>query len=249
MAILVIQHSKVSDPGHLGTALRQHGQKVRTVRIDLGQPLPADLDDVHGVVSLGGPQSANDSDAWVAQELALLRDAHAAGIPILGICLGAQLLAKALGGTVSKLDKPEFGWVPVRTASIGVEDVLHAGIGWNQTVFQEHGEHVSALPEGATLVMQGQHCKVQAFRVGALSYGIQYHPEWTRETINGEIDSATDAELAAAGTTKAALRQATAEQYPAAERNATRVFDAVNLVLFPASRQQTGLVAPGWVHH
>ncbi|NBQ16345.1 MAG: hypothetical protein EBU31_17470, partial [Proteobacteria bacterium] len=87
------------------------------------------------------------------------------------------------------------------------------------------------------------------FRVGALSYGIQYHPEWTRETINGEIDSATDAELAAAGTTKAALRQATAEHYPAAERNATRVFDAVNLVLFPASRQQTGLVAPGWVHH
>ena len=70
MAILVIQHSKISDPGHLGTALRQHGQKVRTVRIDLGQPLPTDLDDVHGVVSLGGPQSANDSDAWVAQELA-----------------------------------------------------------------------------------------------------------------------------------------------------------------------------------
>ena len=102
MAILVIQHSKISDPGHLGTALRQHGQKVRTVRIDLGQPLPADLDDVHGVVSLGGPQSANGNDAWNAPELELMREAHARQVPVLGICLGAQMLAKALGGDLRR---------------------------------------------------------------------------------------------------------------------------------------------------
>jgi GMP synthase (glutamine-hydrolysing) len=249
MAILVIQHSKLSDAGHLGAALRTHGQKVRTVRIDQGQPLPPDLDDVHGVVSLGGPQSANDGDAWVAQEQSLLRDAHAAGIPVLGLCLGAQMLAKALGGEVARMPKPEIGWVGVRQASIGVEDVLHPGIGWSQRVFASHGEHVSRMPEGATLVMRGDACQVQAFRVGATSYGFQYHPEWTRETIAEELGCWKDAELAAAGTSREAVRAATAEHYPAAERASRRLFEAVNLVLFPASRQQRGLVAPGWIHH
>ena len=249
MAILVIQHSKISDAGHLGSALRTHGQKVRTVRIDLGQPLPADLDDVHGVVSLGGPQSANGGDPWVAEEQALLREAHGAGIPVLGLCLGAQMLAKALGGEVGRMAKPEIGWVHVKAASIGVEDVLHPGIGWSQTVFASHGEQVSRMPDGASLVMKGDACQVQAFRVGATSYGFQYHPEWTRETILAEIDSWKDAELQAAGTDRPSLRQATAEHYPVAERNARRLFEAVNLLLFPASRQQRGLVAPGWIHH
>ena len=249
MAILVIQHSKLSDAGHLGSALRTHGQKVRTVRVDLGQQLPPDLDDIHGVVSLGGPQSANGSDAWIVEEQALLREAHGAGIPVLGLCLGAQMLAKALGGEVSRMAKPEIGWVHVKAASIGVEDVLHPGIGWAQTVFASHGEHVSRMPDGASLVMKGEACPVQAFRVGATSYGFQYHPEWTRETILAEIDSWKDAELQAAGTDRPSLRQATAEHYPAAERNSRRLFEAVNLLLLPASRQQRGLVAPGWIHH
>jgi len=249
MAILVIQHSKLSDPGHLGAALRTHGQKVRTVRIDLGEALPPDLDDVHGVVSLGGPQSANDGDAWVAQEQALLREAHAAGIPVLGLCLGAQMLAKALGGEVSRMAKPELGWITVKQASIGVEDVLFVGIGWEQSVFSSHGEHDSKLPAGGSVVMKGTACPVQAFRVRPWSYGIQYHPEWTREAILAEIERWSDAELAAAGTSRDAMRRATAEHAETAARNARRMFELANLMLFPASRQQPGLVAPSVVHH
>ena len=249
MAILVIQHSKLSDAGHLGAALRTHGQKVRTVRIDQGQALPPDLDDVHGVVSLGGPQSANDGDAWVAQEQALLREAHAAGIPVLGLCLGAQMLAKALGGEVSRMARPKLGWITVKQASIGVEDVLHPGIGWSQKVFSSHGEHVAKLPEGATVVWKGTECPVQAFRVGATSYGFQYHPEWTRDTMTAELASMSDADLAAAGTTRQAVRDATAECAADAERRSHRVFETANSVLFPASRLQPGLVAPGWIHH
>ena len=249
MAILLIQHSRHSEAGHLGESLRSFGQRVRTVRLHEGDALPADLDDVHGVVSLGGPQSANDTDAWVAHEQALLREAHERKIPVLGLCLGAQMLAKALGGEVTRMAAPELGWVKVRAASIGVEDALFVGIGWEQSVFSAHGEHVSKLPAGGTVVMKGTACPVQAFRVGATSYGFQYHPEWTRETILAEIAAMGDAELAAAGTTRQAVRDATAEYAADAERRSHRVFETVNSVLFPSSRLQPGLVAPGWIHH
>ena len=249
MAILLIQHSRHSEAGHLGESLRSFGQRVRTVRLHEGDALPADLDDVHGVVSLGGPQSANDADAWVAHEQALLRDAHERKIPVLGLCLGAQMLAKALGGEVTRMASPEVGWVKVRAASIGVEDALFVGIGWEQSVFSSHGEHVSKLPPGGTVVMKGTACPVQAFRVGPWSYGIQYHPEWTREAILAEIERWSDAELAAAGTSRDAMRRATAEHAETAARNARRMFELANLMLFPASRQQPGLVAPSVVHH
>jgi GMP synthase-like glutamine amidotransferase len=249
MAILVLQHSRHSGPGHLGAALRTFGQRVRTVRVDEGQALPPDLDDVHGLVSLGGPQSANDDARWVEQELALIREAHERKVPFLGLCLGAQMLAKALGGEVSRMAQPEFGWTRVRAAGIGVEDALLAGTGWDHVVFESHGEHVSKLPAGAAVIMKGAACPVQAYRVGPWSYGFQYHPEWTREDILAEIERSTDAELAAAGTSKAAQRQATAEHAANAERASKRIFELANLLLFPASRQQPGLVAPGTVHH
>jgi GMP synthase-like glutamine amidotransferase len=120
MAILVLQHSRHSGTGHLGAALRTFGQRTRTVRIDEGQALPPDLDDVHGLVSLGGPQSANDGGSWVEQELALIREAHERKVPFLGLCLGAQMLAKALGGEVARMAAPEFGWTHVRASGIGV---------------------------------------------------------------------------------------------------------------------------------
>jgi len=249
MAILVLQHSRHSGTGHLGAALRTFGQRVRTVRVDEGQALPPDLDDVHGLVSLGGPQSANDDARWVEQELALIREAHERKVPFLGLCLGAQMLAKALGGEVSRMAQPEVGWTKVRAASIGVEDALFVGIGWEQWVFSSHGEHVSKLPAGGTVVMKGAACPVQAFRVGPWSYGIQYHPEWTREAILAEIERWSDAELAAAGTSRDAMRRATAEHAETAARNARRMFELANLMLFPASRQQPGLVAPSVVHH
>jgi hypothetical protein len=97
--------------------------------------------------------------------------------------------------------------------------------------------------------MKGTACPVQAFRVGPWSYGIQYHPEWTREAILAEVERCSDQELAAAGTSRDVIRRATAEHAEAAARHAKRVFELANLMLFPASRQQPGLVAPSVVHH
>lgn len=249
MAILVLQHSDTCHLGLLGDSLRTFGQRTRTVRLDQNQPLPADLDDVHGVVSLGGPQSVNDPAAWVAQEKALLSEAHAAGVPVLGLCLGAQMLATALGGEVTRLAKPNLGWHQARAAAVDKEDALYAGVPWRHTVFCWNNEHVSKLPEGAQVVMKGENCPVLAYRVGPTSYGIQYHPEWSRQTILDEIAGASAAELAAVGTTAEALRQATAEHTTNAERLAMRTFELCNLLLFPASRQQPGLRARSPLHH
>jgi GMP synthase (glutamine-hydrolysing) len=249
MALLIIQHSDSCTTGLLGDSLRRFGQRIRTVRVDRSEPLPANLEDIHGVVSLGGPQSANDSHAWIADELALLKAAHSAGIPILGICLGCQLLAKALGGQVARMDRPEIGWVKVTNTSIDKEDPLLAGLPWTQTVFAWHHDHVSVLPEGAALLQRSAACNVQAFRMGPWSYGIQYHPEWSRAMIQAEIAGASQDELAKAGVTADALRQATAEEVPGAERRSARMFELCNLVLFPATSLQTGLEARSPLHH
>ncbi len=249
MAILIIQHAESCAPGLLGDALSRFGQRTVIVRTDRGQSLPADLGDVHGVVSLGGPQSANDAEPWVAQETALLKLAHQTGVPILGLCLGAQLLARALGGTVARMPKPELGWAQMSNVSVDKEDALFTGLPWKQTYFCWHEEFVSKLPEGATVLQRNEACPVQAYRVGPWSYGIQYHPEWNRQTILKEIGQATEQELAAAGTTAELLRQGTHDHYESAERMARKIFELCNLMLFPASRLQPGLVARSPLHH
>jgi GMP synthase-like glutamine amidotransferase len=249
MAILILQHSDSCTPGLLGASLRRHGQRTRLVRVAAGEALPPDLDDVHGVISLGGPQSANDTAPWVAAELALLKEAHDARVPVLGICLGAQMLARALGGEVGRMPRAEIGWVEVQNTAVDKEDPLLAGLPWTRTVFAWHNECVARPPEGATILQRNAACAVQAYRVGAWTYGIQYHPEWNRDTILAEIAGATAEELAAAGASAEALRQATAEHAPTAERHAERMFEACNTVLFPASALQPGLAARSPLHH
>ncbi|MBL9140759.1 MAG: hypothetical protein JNK53_02730 [Phycisphaerae bacterium] len=109
---------------------------------------------------------------------------------------------------------------------------------------------MSTLPDGATVLQKNDACAVQAFRVGPWSYGLQYHPEWSRETILNELADPTNAdELAKAGTSANDVRQATTEHAPMAERQSDRMFDQCNLVLFPASRLQSGLEARSPLHH
>ncbi|MCA9294616.1 MAG: type 1 glutamine amidotransferase [Phycisphaerales bacterium] len=177
MAILVVQHSQTCRPGRLGLTLRDHAFKLDIRRVDLGDALPSDLDEVDGVISLGGPQNVDEDHAWLEVERELLRAAHAAQLPIVGICLGHELLAQALGGEVGRSTTPEAGFVDVDILPPGHTDTLLSGIAWTNPQFAHHAYEVTAPPPGAVVLAKSAHCAVQAFKVGLRSYGFQYHFE------------------------------------------------------------------------
>ena len=185
MSLIVFQHQSDETSSTLGQTLAKHGHKLRTIELFEGDRVPPDFDDVDGVISMGGAMDVDQKDAypWIEQEMNYLRRAHEAGLPIVGICLGAQLIAEALGGTVGKMDKPEVGWAEVKLAFPGTIDPVYAGIPWQTMQMHMHGCEVKELPADSTPLASSAMCKTQAFKVGLTTYALQYHPEWTRKEI------------------------------------------------------------------
>ena len=229
MAILVFQHSDLSTPGRLGLTLRDHGHKLRVVRPDRGEHVPPDLDGVTGVVSLGGPQNVDEHRAaptrwpWLEQEMALLREAHRRQLPVIGLCLGSQMMAAALGGAVTPMPAgPEMGFCPLNVLPAGQTDTALAGIAWASRTFQVHGREVSTPPPGAVVLASSPVCKVQAWRAGLRTYGFQFHFECDRQAIDAFIrDDAADFRKAGL-TPEQATRQAD-EHYASYARLADRL--------------------------
>ncbi len=190
MSILILQHSTITGPERLGMTLRDHAQQLDVRRLDLapeegGRPIPDDFDGIEGIVSYGGPQNVGDDIPWMHREIEFLREAHERGLPIVGICLGAQLLAAALGGTVEKMDGTgEIGFCPVEQTPAGNTDPVLAGIPWLTMQFQVHQHAITEPPEGAVVLQRSDACAVQAYRVGLRAYGFQYHPEAKREMMH-----------------------------------------------------------------
>ena len=188
MAVVVFLHHAQEGACLLGAVLRDRGRRLEFVHLYRGQPVPGDLDEVEGVVSMGGPMNVDEAWAhpWVPAEMVYLRKAHAAGVPIVGVCLGAQLLAQALGGQVGPMPRPpgpEIGFYPLTLGFAGTVDPLYAGIPWNTMAFHIHGQEAIKLPPEAVLLASSKMCKNQAFRVGLSSYGFQYHFEWDRDDL------------------------------------------------------------------
>jgi len=186
--IVVFQHSEVGTPGRLGLTLRDHGFHLDIRRIDLpiergGAPVPPDLDNVHGVISLGGHQNVGDPHPWLAQETEFLRKAHEAELPVVGVCLGAQLIASALGGKVEPMDTPEVGFHEVRIEVPGQTDTLLAGVPWTASMFCHHARAITQPPEGASVLAGSAACPVQVFRAGIRTIAFQYHFEVTHAMV------------------------------------------------------------------
>lgn len=246
MAIVIVEHSPHFGAGILARTLRDFGHRIRVIRADRGEALPADLDGVTGVVSCGGPQSAYDKEPWLALEMSLLRDAHGAGLPVVGLCLGCQLLAQALGGDVKRSKTPEVGWFDIKLSPVGREDPLLTGIAWDSQQFCWHHDEVATLPPGARVLASSDRCKVHGFGVGLTSYGFQYHFEWNREIILKEV-GLFESEVRSEGFDPALVRAATEKHADTSERLARRLSESIALFLMPVDRVNRGVARD--LHH
>ena len=174
--ILFIQNY-ATDPPHLVSQwLEEIGFTTKTIKAFDGEPIPAELpEDVVALIPLGGAMNAmQDAEyPWLTDEKALIKSSVDAGLPVLGICLGAQLLGAALGGTISRLDSNEIGIYEINQVA---EDAI-MNVGQAAPTAQWHEDYVAVLPSGATLIADSPRCPTQIFKVGNLSYGLQCHPE------------------------------------------------------------------------
>lgn len=185
--ILVIQHGNVG-PVRLGATLRDHGFRLdirKIARPESPDPLPANLDDHQAVISLGGPQNVTDADlpSWMDTEIEIIKEAHGRQLPLVGICLGHQLIAKALGGTVERAETPEWGFTKVSLGVPGQTESMLGGMPWDTMQFQSHRDVVAETPAGATTLGSSANCKNQIMKIGNRTMGFQFHFEADSETI------------------------------------------------------------------
>ncbi|MHC4218243.1 MAG: type 1 glutamine amidotransferase [Planctomycetota bacterium] len=247
MAIVVLEHGRSVGALRLGAVLRDHSHRLRVVSLHDGDQVPADLDEVDGVITMGGRQSPLDDHEWIEPELEYLWRANAAGLPVIGICLGCQLLARALGGKLSQMNGGvELGWHEVSLTPVGAEDPLHAGIAWTSLQLHWHGYQVAKVPDGARVLARSQRCSVQAWALGLRTYGFQYHPEVYPETIETWVTE-EPRDLDEAGLKPDLLRSQSKEFYRPFARLRDRLFTSMALLLMPADRRNQGLIKD--LHH
>jgi GMP synthase (glutamine-hydrolysing) len=185
--VLVFQHVPHEHLGHFAPALKREGVEfhyLRSFENDLANRGLADLGDPDALIFLGGPMSANDEaeHAFIRPELNLIEEALERNKPLLGICLGAQLIAKALGARVYAGMEKEIGWYDLELTEMGQRDPLFAGWPRALKMFQWHGETFE-LPRGAQHLARSARYRHQAFRFGEGAYGLQFHPEITLSMI------------------------------------------------------------------
>jgi len=190
---VVIQHLEPEGPVRIGDALATAGVDVAVVRTDRGEAVPAAVDGIDGLVVMGGPMSARSDDGFPSRsaELALLRAALAAGTPTLGVCLGAQLLAAAGGGSVEPGTGLEVGWGTVTLTAAAADDPLLCGLGAELPVLHWHGETFT-LPPGAVLLASSDRYPHQAVRLGAAAWGLQFHLEVDAAAVDRFVDGFGD---------------------------------------------------------
>lgn len=247
MAILVIEHSDLCGVERLGQTLRDYGHRLRFINLHDGESLP-DLDDIDGVISCGGPQSvAHDRPDWLDDEAAYLRSAHEAELPVIGLCLGSQILAHAFGGEVSRMsDGLEFGWHEIALSDPGKEDIVHTGIPWRSIMFHHHEDEVTKVPGGARVLARSPRCGVEAWAMGVRTYAFQHHPEITRTAITRWVDEQPDL-LERAGMTREQLDQQTEQHFDEFERLTSRLFESIALFCMPINRRYRGMAKD--LHH
>jgi GMP synthase (glutamine-hydrolysing) len=183
MRLLAIRHVPFEHLGLIAPALEAAGIHFDYIDLFRQPEATVPLEAAAGLIFMGGPMSANDDVPFVRRELRLIEAGLAAGKPMLGVCLGAQLIAKALGAPVYRNPVKEIGWAPIHWTEAAGSDRLFSQLNGPEQIFHWHGETFD-LPNGATWLAYTDACRHQAFRFGSDVYGLQFHLEVTPEMID-----------------------------------------------------------------
>lgn len=180
--ILIFRHIECEGPGYFAQVLERHKLPYRIVAIDQGKTVPASLKDASALVFMGGPMSVNDLDQWIQDELKLIRAAITAGMPVLGHCLGGQLISKAMGAEVTFNPVREIGWHKVDRIANAESEAWLGGLEFPVELYHWHGE-TFALPAGVTPLLRSAFCANQAW-VKDNTLALQCHVEMEPAMVN-----------------------------------------------------------------
>lgn len=239
--ILVFQHVAAEPLGTLDPLIRARGHRIRFVNFEREPDAQPDVDRYRGLVVLGGPMNVEDQQSrpHLRTELRAIDRMLAQGKPVLGICLGAQLLAHALGAQVHRNPVPEIGWYPLDLTDAGRSDPVLGTLADGAPVFQWHGRRFD-IPAGAVHLARSNDCPQQAFRYADNAYGFQFHLEMDAALVERWLSHpAYRDELQASGLPHDAeiIRVHTVQHIDAMQRSADTAFNAfLDLVGRPRRR-------------
>lgn len=210
-SVAIFRFAPTEGPGYFGTYLERHGVSWDLIKVDEGDAVPADPVRYAGLVFMGGPMSVNDDLPWIPGVLQLIRDAVSADIPVLGHCLGGQLMSRALGGAVTRNPIKEIGWGQVRVSETEAARTWFGHAAPSFVSFHWHGETFS-IPPGGDHILGNDHCVNQAFVMNDRHLAMQCHIEMTREMIDAwcltgarEIERSASPAVQPAATIKAEI--------------------------------------------
>lgn len=193
MNVCAIQHVACESPGLIADTLHSEGIRVQTICPFLNDPIPRSLDGVDGLVVMGGPMGVDDQDqfSFLKDEIRLIQEAVRTGTPVLGICLGSQLLAAALGAPVTRGPRKEIGWMPVTLTPVAARVGAWRTVPDRFTALHWHGD-IFALPTGALPLASSELTRHQAFVYGRAAFGILFHLEVTEAIVAGMVAAFAD---------------------------------------------------------
>ena len=180
--VLAFRHVPFEGAGYIETVLRERGVALQYVDLYRDECPAPDTSQAAGLIFLGGPMSANDNLPYLRREMDVIVEAAGREQPVLGVCLGAQMIAKATGAKVYRNPVKELGWSDIHLTDAGSADALLGSARRTETVFQLHGETFD-LPAGAVWLAYSEKCRHQAFRMGMSTWGFQFHLEVTPEMV------------------------------------------------------------------